>query len=149
MAYSFNKRSLVFVTLAAGLSLAAAGVLAMMTLAPPTDLDLALDKMGADGHYRIAIAAGLDPLTIGTMHTWTVSVTMSDGTPVSGATVGMDGGMPQHGHGLPTKPRMLRETAPGQYLIGGMKFSMPGWWTLTVDVDGAEGADAATFNLVL
>jgi hypothetical protein len=34
-------------------------------------------------------------------------------------------------------------------MVDGMKFNMDGWWTLTVSIDGAAGADTATFNLVL
>lgn len=149
MAMKFTRQRVLLLALAGGLLLGGGGVCAMMTMAPPADLDLSLDKLGDQGRYHISVASELSPVTIGTMHTWTVSVTTPDGAPVSGAKVAMDGGMPQHGHGLPTTPRTLRETAPGQYLVGGMKFSMPGWWTLTVDVDGAVGADKATFNLVL
>src|SRR4249920_3274177 len=32
-----------------------------------------------------------------------------------------DGGMPQHGHGLPTRPVVSRELADGTYLMEGMK----------------------------
>src|SRR5215212_8750986 len=38
----------------------------------------------------------------------TVGVTIADasGRPVEDATITIDGGMPEHGHGLPTRPRM-------------------------------------------
>jgi len=30
-----------------------------------------------------------------------------------------------------------------------MKFNMPGWWTITLEISGAAGTDNATFNLTL
>ncbi|MBS0403079.1 MAG: FixH family protein, partial [Proteobacteria bacterium] len=73
----------------------------------------------------------------------------ADGTPVRGATFRVDGGMPQHGHGLPTQPRVTRELAPGTYALDGMKFSMTGWWELKLAIDGPQGADRVTFNTVV
>jgi hypothetical protein len=65
------------------------------------------------------------------------------------ARIGVDGGMPQHGHGLPTKPRVTRELGDGRYLIEGMKFSMTGWWEIKLAVQGDRGADKVTFNTVV
>jgi hypothetical protein len=58
--------------------------------------------------------------------------------------------MPEHGHGLPTAPRVEAAGAPGDYFIKGMKFSMTGWWVLKLDVRVPDGrADVITFNVVL
>ena len=57
--------------------------------------------------------------------------------------------MPQHGHGLPTRPQVTREVAEGTYLMEGMKFSMTGWWEIKLAIQSAEGADAAVFNTVV
>ena len=73
----------------------------------------------------------------------------SNGQSVEGAAIRIDGGMPQHGHGLPTKPQVTQELGDGRYLVEGMKFNMPGWWKLEVRIDGAAGSDTATFNLAL
>jgi hypothetical protein len=57
--------------------------------------------------------------------------------------------MPQHGHGLPTQPAVTGEDN-GRYIIGGVKFSMTGWWELKLKIDSpSAGADAATFNVVM
>jgi len=63
--------------------------------------------------------------------------------------VGVDGGMPQHGHGLPTKPRMTRQLGNGDYVIDGMKFNMGGWWVVKFHLASAAGADSVVFNLKL
>ena len=52
-------------------------------------------------------------------------------------------------YGLPTKPEVTTDLGKGAHLIEGMKFNMPGWWTLTVSIEGPSGDDTATFNLVL
>ena len=69
-----------------------------------------------------------------------------DGAPVHDARFAVDGGMPQHGHGLPTQPRVTRELADGTYLLEGMKFSMTGWWEVKLAIQGPHGADKVTFN---
>ena len=51
---------------------------------------------------------------------------------------------PQHGHGLPTVPKVMSQDAEGRAIVGGVRFNMPGWWELKVHVDGAAGEDTAT-----
>jgi hypothetical protein len=82
------------------------------------------------------------------MHAWLVNVVDANGQPVD-AEIVMDGGMPQHGHGLPTVPRVTGKDHKGRHIVGGMRFNMSGWWVLTVEVDGEAGTDTATFNLAL
>ena len=115
----------------------------------PNDLDLALDKQAAGGLYRVAIAPQADPITVGSMHAWTVTIRTPAGAPVKDAKIGINGGMPQHGHGLPTAPQVTKDLGGGRYLVEGMKFNMRGWWTLDLAIDGPKGADTVSFNLVL
>lgn len=129
---------------------AGGGVLAArMMQPPPADLDFALSKSTDNGLYIGTLEPGLDPLAVGPIHTWIVEVTTADGSPVDQASIIIDGGMPQHGHGLPTKPQVTEELGDGRYLIEGMKFNMPGWWVIELDIDGSFGTDHATFNLAL
>ena len=72
-----------------------------------------------------------------------------EGRAVEGATLAIDGGMPQHGHGLPTKPRMTRTLGDGTYEVGGVRFNMGGWWEFKVTITSERGADTVTFNLSL
>lgn len=116
---------------------------------PPGDLDLSLKHPSLQGRFVVDIEPPTRGPAIGQIHAWTVKVTTRDGLPVSQARIDVDGGMPQHGHGLPTQPRITRETAPGTYVIEGMKFNMTGWWDLRLDIDAAGTRDRAVFNLVL
>ena len=81
----------------------------------------------------------------------TVAVEIRDaaGKPVEGAAITVDGGMPQHGHGLPTKPRVTQNLAGGIYEIEGVRFNMGGWWEFRLAINGAAGTDHVTFNLAL
>ncbi len=115
----------------------------------PDGLDLALDKPTTAGLYKAAIVPQATPVPVGSMHAWTVTVRTPTGAPVTAARIGINGGMPQHGHGLPTAPQVTKDLGDGRYLIEGMKFNMRGWWTLDLAIDGLKGPDTVTFNLVL
>ena len=117
--------------------------------APPADLDYSRTRMSERGVYRATIVPQVDTIRVGRMHAWKLRVETSDGQPVDDATITVDGGMPQHGHGLPTKPRVTRSLGGGDHLVEGMKFNMGGWWTVTFAVSAAAGADSVTFNLSL
>ena len=138
---------------AARSALAALTALASLGLAgcgtPPKDLDLSLDKPSAAGTYRVTLVPPAQPPAINQMHSWKVKLASADGTPVQGARFAVDGGMPQHGHGLPTQPRVTRELADGSYQLDGMKFSMTGWWELKLAIQGPQGADRVTFNTLV
>jgi hypothetical protein len=117
--------------------------------AAPGDLDLATTRLSAGGLYRATIRSQAEPIPIGALHSWTIRIETPDGHPVPGATIAVDGGMPQHGHGLPTQPRVTRDLGNGEYLVEGMKFQMDGWWTLEFAIAADGGRDTTRFNLVL
>jgi hypothetical protein len=78
-----------------------------------------------------------------------VAITNAQGEPVQSAQITIDGGMPQHGHGLPTRPRVTRHIGNGVYDIDGVRFNMGGWWEFTLAITTASGTDRVTFNLSL
>src|SRR5690606_37813667 len=133
---------------------AAAGVAAALVYlggcsTPPANLDLSLQKRSAAGAYRVALLPPAQTPAINQMHSWKVKLATPDGSPVRAAHFVVDGGMPQHGHGLPTRPRVTRELEQGTYLLEGMKFSMTGWWQVKLAIEGPNGADKVTFNTVV
>lgn len=83
------------------------------------------------------------------MQTLRVAIVDEGGRAVEGATLTIGGGMPQHGHGLPTRPRMTRVVSAGSYEIEGVRFNMGGWWEFKVTINSERGADTVTFNLSL
>ena len=57
--------------------------------------------------------------------------------------------MPQHGHGLPTRPRVTGEAGDGIYEIDGVRFNMGRWWEFKLSITTPSGSDVVTFNLNL
>lgn len=136
--------------LAAAVVVAALGFAAMhFLMTPPDDLDLSRDKPTGNGLYRVVIAPEREPVRQGVMHSWLLTVTTSAGEPVEGAVIAVGGGMPQHGHGLPTSPAATAYLGEGRYRIEGVRFNMGGWWVLEFTVTAPPGADRVAFNLTL
>lgn len=116
---------------------------------PPKDLDLSLQHASSQGTFVVRLDPPAEGPAINQMHAWRVRVATPDGAPVSRAAIVVEGGMPQHGHGFPTKPRVTREVEPGVYALEGMKFSMVGWWDMRLAIRTADAADAAVFNVIV
>jgi hypothetical protein len=120
-----------------------------MMAPPPADLDLARAKPTQAGVFAVAIEPEVEPVQQGPLHNWIVTVTTPAGQPVEDATITVDGGMPQHGHGLPTVPAVTAALGEGRYRIEGVRFNMGGWWELKLAITAGGASDAVTFNLVL
>jgi len=130
--------------------LAAAAFFAMrFFVTAPDGLDLSRSRATAAGLYRVTIAPELEPIERGPLLAFIVTVATPDGQPVSDATITIGGGMPQHGHGLPTRPQVAGHLGEGRYRIEGLRFNMPGWWVLEIGIDAGAGSDEAVFNLSL
>jgi hypothetical protein len=105
-------------------------------------------RTSAAGRY-VATLEPARPLRTRQMHTVRLIVRDADGGAIDEAQISIDGGMPQHGHGLPTRPRVTRSLGDGVYEIEGVRFNMGGWWEFTLAITGSRGADTVTFNLAL
>ena len=77
-------------------------------MTPPTDLNVALKRSTEQGKYVVTLQPPATAPAIKQIHSWQVKVATPDGAPVSAARIAVDGGMPQHGHGLPTQPLIRR-----------------------------------------
>ena len=99
--------------------------------------------------FRISFTSQLEPIAINTMHTWVIHVADINGQPISDAEISVDGGMPEHDHGLPSQPQVTRSTGAGNYLVEGMKFHMSGAWTVTMTITHGNISDQVTFDLDL
>lgn len=115
----------------------------------PDNLNTSAQLMSEQGSYQISYVPELSPVPINQIQTWVVRVTEPDGKPVQAAVITVDGGMPQHGHGLPTVPQVTKYLGDGQYQVEGMKFHMPGWWVVKLKIVRNETTDNITFNLML
>jgi YtkA-like protein len=121
----------------------------MMFARPPKDLDYSRTRMSESGLYRATIRPDGDSIPQGRLHRWTLHLESPNGSPLDVCDVAVDGGMPQHGHGLPTKPRVTRHLGNGDHLVEGMKFNMGGWWVVKFRVNADAGRDSVVFNVKL
>jgi hypothetical protein len=146
-----SSRTAIGRAIGAAATVVAVGLLTgcMMFSKPPDNLDYSRTRQSEKGLYRGTIRPQGDSIPQGRLQRWTLHLETADGAPVDSATVLVDGGMPQHGHGLPTKPRVTRALGNGDHLVEGMKFNMGGWWVVKFRVDATSGSDSLVFNVKL
>jgi hypothetical protein len=134
------------------LAVSACGHLAMMghaSVQRPAMEAFGLGPRVSAQQTYVAMLQPQQPLRVRRLQTVVVSITDAHGRPVEAAVISVDGGMPEHGHGLPTQPHVKRALGNGVYEIEGVRFSMGGWWELKLAIDSPAGADRVTFNLSL
>lgn len=115
----------------------------------PADLDLATTRLSAEGVYQATIMPDAQPIPVNKMHTWMLHVETPDGQPLDAAEITVDGDMPQHGHGMPTRPQVTQNLGGGDYRVEGMKFQMGGWWVIDFYITANGASDKVSFNLLL
>lgn len=125
------------------------GVMMARMGAVPSDLDYATTRTSDNGLFNVSYTASTGNVPVNQMHQWTLHVETSDGKPVEDAAITVDGDMPQHGHGLPTQPRVTKNLGNGDYLVDGMKFQMGGWWLMDFTIATNGQTDAVHFNMLL
>lgn len=82
---------------------------------------------------------------IGRIQAWILELHDAAGEPLTSARVAIGGGMPAHGHGLPTEPRVTAALPEGRYRIEGMKLNMHGDWVIDVAVETPSLRDQLRF----
>ncbi len=102
-----------------------------------------------NGVFSLAAEPALKPVRLNAMHYWTLRLADAEANSISGATIAIDGGMPGHGHGLPTSPRVFPGEAPGEYVLKGLRFNMSGVWELKLDIDHGERSDRLLLQFVV
>jgi YtkA-like len=115
----------------------------------PANLDYSSTRVSSGGLYRLTYSPSLTPIPINQLHTWMLHLETAQGQPINDATILVNGDMPQHGHGLPTKPVVTDKLGNGNYLVEGMKFQMAGWWVIDFAVTVNAKPDKVEFNLML
>ena len=148
MQHTMQRRSLLLSTaLLASALLSGCSVEARVQ--PPQDAkEYATERSSAQGAFRASYRTE-GAIPVGRLHAWTLHVADADGVPLTDAAIAVDGDMPEHGHGLPTRPRVTRHLGNGDYLVEGVKFQMGGWWVMDFDITAGGRTDRVRFNLQL
>jgi len=144
---------LTFVTLAVAVTTTACSHAMMMLHGTgakrPVASEFGLGPRASTGGRYVATLELAKPLRPRQMQTVRLVVRDTDGRGIDDAQFSIDGGMPQHGHGLPTRPRVTRRLGDGVYEIEGVRFNMGGWWEFRLAIAGVRGTDTVIFNLEL
>jgi hypothetical protein len=108
------------------------------------------DRALAEGdELRVTYESPSGTPAINWIHSWILHVESADGVPVENAKIEVNGGMPEHDHGLPTQPRVTEELGDGDYRLDGVRFHMRGYWEITVTVVTEEGSSVVVIPLQL
>lgn len=150
---SITKRALLWIGgILGGLVLAFAiftGVMMTRMGDVPSDLDYSTTRSSDNGLFNVSYTSSTGTVPVNQIHQWTLHVETTDGQIVEDATISVDGDMPQHGHGLPTRPQVTEYLGNGDYLVEGLKFQMGGWWLMDFTITANGQADAVHFNMML
>lgn len=117
--------------------------------AVPSDLDYSTTRLSENGSFNVSYAPSTGTVPVNQMHQWTLHIETADGAPVTDATITVDGDMPQHGHGLPTRPQVTQNLGNGDYLVEGLRFQMGGWWVMDFTITADGQTDTVRFNMQL
>ena len=128
---------------------ATAGLFGRADVQRPAEAEFGLGPRASLNHTYTATLQPAQTLRVRQLQSVPVLIVDTNGRPIDGAVISVDGGMPEHGHGLPTRPRVTRALGGGVYEIEGLRFNMGGWWELKLAIEAADGADSVTFNLSL
>ncbi len=127
---------------------AAIGFMAVKMLQPvPEGLNLATTRNSDANQFVVSIAPENPGFRRSDLHAWIAAVKTIEGLPVENAQISVDGGMPMHGHGLPTNPAVTDYLGQGRYKIDGVRFNMGGWWEFKLAIAADGISDVVTFNL--
>ena len=122
--------------------------IALLLLVFVTQDAWAADWTSERGVYSVSFESSLEPIVINRIHTWKMHIT-ADGEPVVDALLSVEGGMPVHDHGLPTRPRITEELGEGNYRLEGMRFHMQGAWEITIEIEADGRTDTVIIKLAL
>lgn len=99
--------------------------------------------------FRVRYSSKRQPIVINQIHGWVLHVETAGGEPVTDASIAVDGGMPEHDHGLPTAPEVTRNLGDGNYLVEGLRFHMNGYWELEFTITAGGETDTVVIPLTL
>lgn len=101
----------------------------------------------ATGAYLVTLQPQVGSYLIGESQPWIATISDAEGRAFVPNALYFDGGMPGHGHGLPSAPQFTQHLGGNKFLLEGMTLNMPGDWQFVVTVGGPAGIDSATFRL--
>ena len=98
-----------------------------------------LSVKSTDGTVRATFVEAVPAPPAKGMNAWTLTLTDSMGSPMSGATITVAPFMPDHGHGAPIVPEVTPMATAGTYQVTQLDLFMAGIWTVTFTITPSTG----------
>ena len=121
----------------------------LVAIPRPSSLNISNAVESSGGWVKGSYVTDYPKPPLNKMHSWRLTLNGRDGAPLQDVVVGISALMPEHVHGMNTSPVISESDDPGVYLIEGMKFHMPGWWRITLDLSKKGGRDLMRFNVLV
>lgn len=104
-----------------------------------------LTQTSSQGLFKVQLMCKHEP-SVGPFQDCQLALENGQGQAITDAKISMDGGMPSHGHGLPTAPVVSALDGQGHYRIDGLQYNMPGAWLLGFMIQTTAGQDKVVFS---
>lgn len=115
----------------------------------PTLGETLLEARSESGRYRFVMTPRPERPSVGELFTVVTHIEdVLTEEPVTGARFTLDATMPEHGHGMMTRP-LHRELGGGRYLSEGMRLHMHGRWELVGELESARDRQRMRLPLVM
>ena len=115
----------------------------------PGEINVTNDLFSEGGSLRLTYYLEDESVPLNKIHSWKLLVEDKNGLPINNAEIVVSPDMPEHLHGMLTTAEIHELEEPGMYRVDGMKFHMPGWWEVTLDVSTPKTRDLVRFQLVV
>ena len=115
----------------------------------PGNLDLSTTVQSSGGYFSATYQLDGACPPMNKIHRWVISLRDRSGNPMSGVELVVVADMPEHLHGMTTRPTVSELSTAGTYEAKGMNFHMPGWWKVTLDASRGGGRDLGYFNILV
>ena len=106
-------------------------------------------SQSASGMFSVWLKPREARVPVGRFHEWLLTVRDAQGQPVYPARIAVGGGMPGHGHGMPSQPQVTKHLGDGIYLVEGVKFNMAGEWLMLFAIDTPSGSDRVQVTVTI
>lgn len=103
----------------------------------------------AGGHYIVTLESTESDFALNEYRKWHLVLRDKAGNGIAPARFTISGGMPMHGHGLPSQPQITKHLGDGRFLIEGIRFNMLGKWVFQFDVVTRDNSDSVRFEVVV
>lgn len=107
------------------------------------------EAVSREGHFRISVSPAEGEIPLRDHHDWVLDVWDANSNPLELDGLSITGGMPGHGHGLPSQPRVSEYLGEGRYRLTGFMFNMHGDWILRFHLVRQGVQDVADLELTL